>query len=41
MIKVEMTVSFDEGSLNIGQESYIEWKETSKEAWKKLKKDLD
>ena len=34
--KVEVTVSFDEGSVIIGEESYTEWKE----AWKKLKKIL-
>ena len=32
MLKVEVTVSFDEGSLIIGEESYIEWKE----AWKEV-----
>ena len=34
--KVEVTVSFDEGSVIIGEESYTEWKG----AWKKLKKIL-
>ena len=36
MKKVEVTVSFDEGSVIIGEESYTEWKE----GWKKLKKIL-
>ena len=36
MRKVEVTVSFDEGSVIIGEESYIDWKE----AWKKLTKIL-
>ena len=36
MRKVEVTVSFDEGSVIIGEESYTEWKG----AWKKLKKIL-
>ena len=36
MRKIEMTVSFDDGSLTIGEESYTEWKE----ALKKLKKIL-
>ena len=36
MTKVEVTVSFDEGSIIIGEESYTEWKG----AWKKLKKIL-
>ena len=36
MRKVEVTVSFDEGSLTIGEESYTEWKERCK----KLKKIL-
>ena len=35
-IKVEVAVSFYEGSVIIGQESYTEWKE----AWKKLRKIL-
>ena len=36
MKMVEVTVSFDEGSIIIGEESYTEWKE----GWKKLKKIL-
>ena len=36
MRKVEVTVSFDEVSVIIGEESYIDWKE----AWKKLKQIL-
>ena len=36
MRKVEVTVSFDEGSVIIGEESYTGWKE----GWKKLKKIL-
>ena len=36
MRKVEVTVSFDEGSVIIGEESYTEWKG----AWKKLEKIL-
>ena len=36
MRKVEVTVSFDEGSVIIGEESYTEWKE----GWEKLKKIL-
>ena len=36
MRKVEVTVSFDEGSVIIGEESCTEWKE----GWKKLKKIL-
>ena len=36
MRMVEVTVSFDEGSVIIGKESYTEWKG----AWKKLKKIL-
>ena len=36
MRKIEATVSFDEGSVIIGEESYTEWKE----GWKKLKKIL-
>ena len=36
MRKVEVTVSIDEGSVIIGEESYTEWKEI----WKKLKKIL-
>ena len=35
-IKIEVAVSFYEGSVIIGEESYTEWKE----AWKKLKKIL-
>ena len=35
--KVEVTVSFDEGSVIIGGESYADWKE----AWKKTEKNLD
>ena len=34
--KVEVTVSFDEGSVIIGKKSYTEWKG----AWKKLQKIL-
>ena len=33
MRKVEVTVSFDEGSVIIGEKSYPEWKE----GWEKLK----
>ena len=36
MRKVEVTVSFDEGSVIIGEESYTEWKGV----WRKLKKIL-
>ena len=36
MRKVEVTVSFDERSVIIGEESHTEWKE----GWKKLKKIL-
>ena len=36
MRKVEVTVSFDERSVIIGEESYTEWKE----GWEKLKKIL-
>ena len=36
MRKVEVTVSFDEGCVTIGEESYTEWEG----AWKKLKKIL-
>ena len=36
MRKVNVTVSFYEGSVIIGEEGYTEWKE----AWKKLKKIL-
>ena len=36
MRKAEVTVSFDEGSVIIGEESCTEWKE----GWKKLKKIL-
>ena len=36
MRKVEVPVSFDEGSVIIREESYIEWKE----GWEKLKKIL-
>ena len=36
MGKVEVTVSFEEGSVIIGEESYTEWEG----AWKKLKKIL-
>ena len=35
--KVEVTVSFDEGSVIIGEESYTEWKEGRK----KTEKDPD
>ena len=35
--KVKVTVSFDEGSVIIGGESYTDWKE----AWKKTEKNLD
>ena len=37
MRKVEVTVSFDEGSVIVGEESYTEWKE----GWKKTEKDPD
>ena len=36
MRMVEVTVSFDEGSVMIGKESYPEWKD----AWKRQKKVL-
>ena len=36
MRKVEVTVSFDEGSVIIGQERYTEWKK-----YRKTEKDLD
>ena len=37
MRKVEVTVSFDEGSVIVGEESYTEWKK----GWKKTEKDPD
>ena len=36
MRKVEVTISFDEGRVIVGEESYTEWKE----GWKKLRKIL-
>ena len=35
--KVEVAVSFDEGTVTISEESYIEWKV----GWKKLKKTIN
>ena len=35
--KVEVVVSFDEGTVTISEESYIEWKV----GWKKLKKTIN